>query len=274
MSTPEHRRIAESIRWLVAHHAEQPSLEIVAARVRMNPAHFSRTFRDWVGVSPKRFLAHLTVEDLKRRLAAGDDLVGAATDSGLSSLGRVHDHFVTLEAATPGEFRRGGAGLAIQWGLHPTPFGEALVANTARGVCFLAFLGERAQDEALAELATTWPQATLARDDAATAASAARLFSGLPISVHVRGTNFQVQVWRALLRIPEGALVSYGEIAAAVGRPAAVRAVGSAVGANPVSWLVPCHRVIRVSGALGGYRWGLTCKRSLLAWEGARAQTP
>jgi AraC family transcriptional regulator, regulatory protein of adaptative response / methylated-DNA-[protein]-cysteine methyltransferase len=213
---------------------------------------------------------HLTLEHLKARLAAGDDLWTATTDAGLSGLGRVHDHFVTLDAVTPGEFRRRGAGVAIDWGFHDTRFGDALVATTARGVCFVAFVDDDvSRERALAELAQTWPGAALAERPDATAPVAAMLGTPgeSPLRLHVAGTNFQVQVWRALLRIPEGRVTTYSALAQAVGRPAATRAVANAVGANPVSWLIPCHRVIRASGALGGYRWGLDTKRTLLALE-------
>lgn len=273
MPEPQHPRIADAVRWLVAHFDSQPSLDQAAAIAHMSPAHFSRAFNRWVGVGPKTFVKHLTLSHLKTRLAAGDDLWTATTAAGLSGLGRVHDHFVTLDAVTPGEFRSGGAGLAIDYGFHPSPFGEMLVAATARGVCFLAFCdGPPARTRALAELRATWPGAVLRERPNATEALARRFAAAdsKPLKLCVPGTNFQVQVWRALLQIPEGAVTSYGALARGIGRPTATRAVASAVGANPVSWLIPCHRVIRTSGALGGYRWGLDAKRALLAFEAAR----
>lgn len=273
MDEPQNPRIAKAIRWLVAHYDRQPTLERAAEIAHMSPAHFSRVFQRWVGVGPKLFVKHLTLEHLKARLDDGDDLWTATTSAGLSGLGRVHDHFVTLEAVTPGEFRRRGDGLSIDYGFHPSPFGEMFVAATARGVCFLAFI-ESADDRkrAIADLESTWPGASLVENPGATAplAEAIAAAGDAPLRVHVPGTNFQVQVWRALLRIPEGVVTTYGDVARAIGRPNATRAVASAIGANPVSWLIPCHRVIRTSGALGGYRWGLETKRALLAFEEAR----
>ncbi|MFN2301996.1 MAG: methylated-DNA--[protein]-cysteine S-methyltransferase [Gammaproteobacteria bacterium] len=272
MDDIQHPRIARAIRWLVAHFDAQPSLDEAAAVACMSPAHFSREFHRFAGVSPKLFVKHLTLDHLKARLAAGDDLWSATTSAGLSGLGRVHDHFVTLDAVTPGEYRRGGEGLKIEYGFHDCPFGEVLLAATPRGICFLAFVDADARARALSELQQTSPGAALAENPGATAAQAAQLgVPGVaPVTLCVPGTNFQVQVWRALLRIPEGAITTYAALAAAVGRPTATRAVANAVGANPVSWLIPCHRVIRTSGALGGYRWGLDAKRALLAYEEAR----
>lgn len=271
MEEIQHPRIARAIRWLVANFDAQPSLDDAAAVACMSPAHFSREFHRFAGVSPKLFVKHLTLQHLKTRLAAGDDLWTATTASGLSGLGRVHDHFVTLDAVTPGEFRRGGAGIEVAYGFHDSPFGTVLLATTPRGICFLAF-AEDDDARALSELAQTWPGAQLRKDAATTAPFAAQLGAraATPLRVCVSGTNFQVQVWRALLRIPEGSLTTYAALAAAVGRPSATRAVANAVGANPISWLIPCHRVIRTSGALGGYRWGLDAKRALLAYEEAR----
>lgn len=270
MNESVHRRIAAAIHWLVAHHAEQPSLAEIAASAGMSPAHFSRSFQRWVGVSPKRFLEHLTLQDVKHRLAQGEGLFDAGIGAGLSGPGRVHDHFVKLEAVTPGEYLRAGEGIAIDWGVHASPFGDVLLAVTPRGICFTAFLHDGTRTQALDALAAAWPGASLRERPGATERFAGHLFDGEPVRLHVRGTNFQVQVWRALLRIPEGALAAYGDVARTIGKPDAVRAVASAVGANPVSFLVPCHRVIRASGALGGYRWGLTCKHALLAWEYSR----
>lgn len=239
----------------------------------LSPEHFSRRFRRWVGISPKRYLQHLTVEALKACLDAGDDVLSAAVAQGLSGPARVHDAFVTLEAVTPGEYRRGGP--EIDYGFHPGPLGEMLLARTARGLCFLGFTAHLGRDQALAELRRSWPRAALREEPAATAALAARLAAGIRpgdprLPLHLQGSNLQVQVWRALLRIPAGAVTSYGELAAALGRPGAARALGSAIGANPVAWLIPCHRVLRRSGALGGYRWAEPLKLQLLRAE-ARA---
>lgn len=268
-----HPRIARAIRWLAANYDSQPSLDDAARVASMSAAHFSREFHRFAGVSPKSFVKHLTLEHLKARLDAGDDLWTATHDAGLSGLGRVHDHFVTLDAVTPGEYRRRGAGLVIEYGFHASPLGDALIAKTVRGVCFVAFVDDASRARALEELQATWPGAVLAETPSATQPFAQALGGrapAIPFTLHVAGTNFQVQVWRALLRIPEGSVTTYASLAGAVGRPSATRAVANAVGANPVSWLIPCHRVIRSSGALGGYRWGLPAKRTLLALESVR----
>jgi AraC family transcriptional regulator of adaptative response/methylated-DNA-[protein]-cysteine methyltransferase len=227
-------------------------------------------------VSPKRFLQVVTVERAKHLLDAGrESLLGASDTLGLSSSSRLHDHFVTLEAMTPDQYRRQGQGIGIRHGEAGTPFGRAFLAWTERGLCALHFIEREPKSALVLGLQKSWPGATLTRDLAGASRLAERIFadrarSGGPIPVLVRGTNFQVAVWRALLRIPEGGFAAYGDIAAAVGRPKAVRAVGTAVGANPCAFVIPCHRVIRESGALGGYRWGLTRKQAIQAWEAAR----
>lgn len=270
----EYARIERAIHYLARHAGRQPDLADAAAAAGLSPFHFQRLFTRWAGVSPKRFVELLTVEHAKRLLRDSASVLDAALAVGLSGPGRLHDQFVALEAATPGEFKAGGAGLTIRWGVHASPFGAVLAALTARGVCRLAFIdddGDAAERDALA---AAWPRATLIRDDRQTAAAAHAAFAGgagAKPPLWVRGTNFQIAVWRALLRVPEGKVCTYGDLAAAIGRPTAARAVGQAVGANPVACLIPCHRVIRSVGALGGYRWGTERKRALLAWEAARA---
>jgi AraC family transcriptional regulator, regulatory protein of adaptative response / methylated-DNA-[protein]-cysteine methyltransferase len=271
----DYQRIARAIRYLERHLEQQPGLEDLATELDLSPFHCQRLFQRWAGISPKRFLQYLTVEHAKRRLAESNSLLEASLASGLSGTSRLHDHFVTLEAITPGEFRRRGEGLTIRYGIHDSPFGPMLLAVTERGVCGLYFLGQAALETLLDELAEDWPEARLAADQQASGTIAERLFAGgfnpgQPLHLLVRGSNFQVSVWKALLRIPPGTLCSYRQLAEAIDRPRAVRAVGSAVGANPISWLIPCHRVIRASGALGGYRWGLTRKQALIAWESAQ----
>lgn len=273
----DYARVERAIRYIERHAGAQPALSEVAAAVGLSPFHFQRLFTRWAGVSPKRFLELLTVDHARRLLQDSASVLDAALAVGLSGPGRLHHHFVTLEAASPGEVKARGAGLTIRWGVHPSPFGDALLALTPRGICRLVFLGAGGTAAARDELAAAWPAATLRRDDAGTAAAAAAALPAAgpaPLALWVRGTNFQVAVWRALLRIPEGAVTSYGELAAAVGRPGAARAAGQAVGANPVAYLIPCHRVIRGAGAPGGYRWGPERKRALLAWEAARAAQP
>ena len=273
-----HHRIARAIEYLVRETTRRPSLESAAAIAAMSPGHFTRSFRSAVGLSPKRFLEHLTVEALKQRLKAGSAVLEAQLDSGLSSPGRVHDHFVNIEAVTPGEYRRLGSGMEIRYGLHPGPAGDMLLASTTRGLCFVAFTAHHGSAEPLAELTASWPGARLIEDGDATAGHARTLqqptLAAGPVSAHVRGTNFQVQVWRALLRIPEGTVVTYGDLARSIGRPTSVRAVASAVGANPLALVIPCHRVIRSTGALSGYRWTPAVKSRLLALEAERAEAP
>ena len=276
METRDYRRVEAAIAYLRDHAEAQPSLGDVAAHVGLSPFHFERLFRRWAGTTPKRFLQAVTLERAKAALAESRSVLDAAYDAGLSGPGRLHDLFVTVEAVTPGEFKRGGDGLTIRYGVHETPLGPALVGLTERGLCALSFVDEGAETKAVADLAAAWPEADLVEDaevtravvDAAFAAGADRA----PLRVLLRGTNFQLQVWRALLRIPPGRVLAYDDVAALLGRPTAARAVGRAVGQNPVAVLIPCHRVLRKDGALGGYRWGLDRKRVLLAREALGAE--
>ncbi|KAA9325931.1 methylated-DNA--[protein]-cysteine S-methyltransferase [Hymenobacter busanensis] len=273
----DYQRVARAIRFLEANFRQQPSLDDVAAAVHLSPFHFQRLFSEWAGISPKRFVQYLTADFLKQRLAQTGSLTEAAEAAGLSAPSRLHDLFVTLEAVTPHEFRTGGAGVRIAYGLHDTPFGPALLSATERGICGLALLAPEQPDTslALADLRKAWPEAHIEEDTARTAPLLSRAFApsaGQPLHLLVRGTNFQVKVWEALLRIGEGQLVSYQHIAQAIGQPKALQAVGSAVGANPVAYLIPCHRVIRKEGVLGEYRWGTTTKKALIGWEMAQAE--
>jgi AraC family transcriptional regulator of adaptative response/methylated-DNA-[protein]-cysteine methyltransferase len=274
---PDYERVEKAIRYLLENHLEQPQLDDVAAAAGLSPHHLQRVFKRWAGVSPKRFLQFLTVEHAKRLLEESQSVLDAAFETGLSSPGRLHDHFVALEAVTPGQYKERGHGLSIRHGVHPSPFGTVFLAVTDRGICALSFLGggdEEAGDR-LTDLRRQWPEATFSTRRAETRALAERVFAAgpgdaEPIRLLVQGTNFQVQVWKALLRIPPGAVTSYERVAQAVGRPRAFRAVGTAVGQNPVSYLIPCHRVIRGLGLVGNYRWGEERKHALLAWEAAR----
>ncbi len=275
----DYERIEAAIRYIDDHAGEQPTLAEMAAVVGLSEHHFHRLFREWAGITPKRFLQLLTLEHAKRRLEESRTVLEASFRTGLSGPSRLHDLFVTMEGVTPGEHRAGGAGVTVRWGVAPTPFGRALIAATDRGVCHLSFIEETAGTPGgngaaagpPAELVSRWPDARLERDDEAAAALAARIFETCDVSLDVRGTNFQVQVWQALLRIPAGAVASYGDVAAAVGQPTAVRAVAGAVAANRVGWLIPCHRVIRKVGETGGYRWGTVRKRAMLAREAGEA---
>lgn len=274
----DYRRVALALEYLDSHARSQPSLDDVAAAVGLSPHHFHRLFRRWAGTTPKRFLQMLTLEAARARLAASRSVLQAAYDVGLSGPGRLHDLFVTVDGVTPGEFAKQGAGVEITFGTAATPFGTAVLGRTGRGVCHLSFIDPApgAADGSIAgaraEVMEQWPEAALRRDDAAARSLADALFAGDRPPLHVRGTNFQLRVWSALLAIPEGHVAAYGDVAAGVGRPAAARAVAGAVARNRVAWLIPCHRVIRKVGEAGGYRWGTTRKRAMLAWEAAGAE--
>lgn len=275
MDNPDYRRIEQAIAYLEEHATEQPSLEEVAAHIGLSPYHFQRLFKSWAGVSPKRFLQYLTIENAKQLLRDSSSVLDTALDVGLSGPSRLHDLFVSVEAMTPGEFKAQGRDLLIRYGFHATPFGECLLAVTSRGVCSLAFVDPETRSDALGELQANWQEATLIEDREAGKDAIKAIFgpahdqSQAPVKVLLRGTNFQVKVWEALLRIPEGSAVTYGALAEAIGRPKAHRAVGTAVGHNPVAYLIPCHRVLRTNGDIGGYHWGTTRKRAILAREAA-----
>lgn len=272
----DYPRIEIAIRYLAEHVEEQPTLSAVANEVGLSPFHLQRVFKRWAGISPKRLLQLLTVEHAKELLDESSSVLDATYETGLTSPGRLHDHFVALEAMTPGEYKSGGAGLEIRYGCHDSPFGEMFLAATERGICRLTFPNPDGRRDEITELNERWPNAELTRDDEETGLTATRLFAGDPAAnpqrLLVHGTNFQIAVWRALLAIPQGEVTTYSRIAEAIGRPKAVRAVGNAVGANPIAFLIPCHRVLRQVGALGGYRWGAERKQALLAWETARQE--
>jgi AraC family transcriptional regulator of adaptative response/methylated-DNA-[protein]-cysteine methyltransferase len=273
----DYARIERAIRYLDEHRAQQPSLATVARQAGLSEFHFQRLFTRWAGISPKRFVQHQTAEVLKELLLDNRPILEAAYEAGLSGPSRAHDLMVNSEAVTPGDFARAGAGLTVRYGFHPSPFGDCLIATTKHGICHLAFIGPVSWREALDRLRREWPNAFIIADAEETAAAAQRVFPGpgespTPgLSIHVKGTNFQLKVWRALLALPDGTLTSYGALASAIGDPQASRAVGTAVGRNPISWLIPCHRVLRSTGALGGYAWGTDRKRVMLALERARA---
>lgn len=267
----DYQRIAAVIRYLTEHAEEQPSLKQLADQAHISEHHFQRLFTRWAGTSPKRFLQFLTQQRARAILAETRSLMDASLELGLSSPGRLHDLTVSCMAATPGEIKSGGRGLHIIWGRSESPFGPALVASTPRGLCHLSFrqAGD-SLDEHLGRIHSQWPNAGLRQNDHQASQTLTTIFeptknSTLPL--HIKGTNFQIKVWEALLRIPSGRLVTYGDVANTVGKPGASRAVGTAVGANHIAYLIPCHRVIRESGALGGYRWGLERKQAMLGWE-------
>jgi AraC family transcriptional regulator of adaptative response/methylated-DNA-[protein]-cysteine methyltransferase len=266
------QRMARVIRYIDEHFAQQPSLEALAGVAGLSAAHFSREFRRWAGLAPTQYVRMLSLQAAKRTLQADASIIAAAWEAGLSGGGRLHDLFVTFEAMTPGEYKAGGAGLVFRYGLAETPFGEALLATTARGLAVLEFT-EAADQDAAGGLRSRWPAARLQRDDPHAAEVARQVFVTRcgAVPLHVRGTNFQVKVWEALLDLGSRGPLSYGRLAAAIGKPGAARAVGQAVGANPVAWMIPCHRVLRAGAGLGGYRWGVDRKRAMLAWELSRA---
>lgn len=273
----DYARIAQAIAYIVKQVAQQPTLQEVAAHVQLSPYHFQRLFSRWAGVTPKRFLQVLTLERAKHLLRETKPLLEISDTLGLSSGSRLYDHFVQLEGVTPGEYKKRGAGLNIDYAVHDTPFGTAFIAITPRGICRFSFL-DRAQTQAhLAALRSQWPQATLLHNPKGTRAIIKAMFKrdqvlDRPISLHVCGTNFQINVWKALLQIPAATVASYSQVAAAIGRPKAARAVGAAVGANPIAFVIPCHRVIQASGQLGGYHWGETRMHAIHAWEAAWQQ--
>ena len=270
----DYERIATVIRFLDRHHIDQPDLNQLAAGVGLSPFHFHRLFSAWAGVTPKDFLQCLTLEHVKKLLLDGHNVFDAALDAGLSGPGRLHDLCVTLEAASPGEMKNLGAGMQIDYGFAETPFGQALIAETKRGICHLTFVESRGRDGARDLLKSEWPNAKLNQNDARMAELCGKIFTQLRdgsarpnLRAFVRGTPFQIRVWRALLQIPLGSLTTYGRLAGLIGQSKAARAVGSAVGANPISFIIPCHRVIRETGALGNYGGGRIRKRAMVGWE-------
>jgi AraC family transcriptional regulator of adaptative response/methylated-DNA-[protein]-cysteine methyltransferase len=273
-TSQDYRRIERAIRYLDDHLVDQPSLEDVAHEIGLSPFHAQRLFTRWAGISPKRFLGLLTVGHAKAVLQAGASVLDATYEVGLSGPSRLHDLFVGFEAMTPGEYKQQGASLTLSDGIHPTRFGDALLLTTERGIAGLSFV-DGDPDAALEEAQAAWPLSRLVADPAATGTLVGQLFGedeqrqALP-PLLLKGTNSQVKVWSALLRVPPGRVISYLDLASAIGQPRAVRAVGSALARNPIGYLVPCHRVIRATGALGDYRWGRTRRRALLAWESAQ----
>jgi AraC family transcriptional regulator of adaptative response/methylated-DNA-[protein]-cysteine methyltransferase len=268
----DYERIARVIRYLDQNRGEQPDLATLARVAGLSQSHFHRLFTTWAGTTPKRFLQCLNFENVRTLLRQGKSILDAAFATGLSGPGRLHDLCINLEAASPGEIKSGGAGWTIKAGFGPSPFGQCLVAQSPRGICHLSFVdGDSAT--AWTELQELWPNAKWHRDDAGACSLINRIFaksrssSTNQLSVYVKGTEFQIRVWRALLQIPQGQLTTYGRLAGAIGQPTAARAVGSAVGSNSISWLIPCHRVIRETAVIGGYRWGLLRKRAMLTHE-------
>lgn len=262
--------IEQAIQYIEANVQNQPELEEIASAVGLSEYHFQRVFTRWAGISPKRFMQFLTKEHAKELLTESENLLDTTHKVGLSSLGRLHDLFVTTEAVTPGEYKSQGMGLNIHYGIHLTPFGKCLIATTERGICHLSFV-DKNEGKAIDNLVEHWSQASMIEDYKSTASLVTRIFSDSqpdsPLQLHLRGTNFQIKVWEALMNIPTGAVTTYEHIATQIGNPRAVRAVGSAVGDNPIAYLIPCHRVIRKSGEFGNYMWGSARKKAILVKE-------
>ncbi len=277
----DYDRIACAIRYIQENVDKQPDLKEVAAHLELSPWHFQRLFQRWAGVTPKRFLEHLTVEKAKKLLRESRSILDTSLQSGLPGPGRLHDHFVSIEAVSPGEYRHHGKGLEISYACHDSPFGTVMLARTARGILALSFVDDAGKDVELDSLKRQWCNARFIEERKDSACLIRRLFYGSSsepdkLLLSIRGTNFQVRVWNALLSIPAGSVVSYQMIADYLTRPRAVRAVANAVAANPVAYLIPCHRVLRSNGELSGYRWGRERKQLMLGreWLGPAGESP
>lgn len=267
----DYQRIARAIHYLRNNTFEQPTLDQIAAEMGLSPHHFQRLFKQWVGVSPKRFLQFLTAQHAKQLLNQSKPVLDTSFAVGLSSPGRLHDLMINVEAVTPGEYKNRGDGLRIEYGQHTTPFGECLIATTTRGICALDFLNAEKIEAARQRLHHCWGKAEINENHQSTATLIEKIFyQGMktsPLRLFLSGTNFQIKVWQALLQIPEGTITSYGYLAEKLQRPKAARAVGTAIGQNPIGYLIPCHRVLRGDGGIGGYRWGEERKISILGKE-------
>ena len=275
-STDDYDRVRRAIAFISKHWRRHPSLDEIAGHVGLSVSHFHHLFRRWAGITPKAFLQAVTLDRARTMLKDSASILDATYELGLSGPGRLHDLFVTHEAMTPGEFRTGGAGLTMHYGFHASPFGLALIMLAPLGLAGVAFADPGEEAAALADMTRRWPNAQFREDSARTAPYAARIFdpaewnADRPLNIVMIGTDFEVRVWKTLLKIPMGCATTYSDIAGHIGSPKAARAVGAAVGKNPMSFVVPCHRVLGRSGALTGYHWGLTRKQAMLGWEGGR----
>jgi len=270
------QRIEKAIKFIEVNFKSQPTLDQIAESVYLSKYHFDRLFKRWAGISPIQFLQFMTLDYTKQKLAESKSLLETSLEAGLSGPSRLHDLFVTFEAMTPGDFKRQGAGLKIFYGFCKSPFGECLLAITERGICHLGFVERDERSETLNQLFQTWPGSEFTEDQERISLVVKNIFridqieNSHPFNLHLKGTNFQINVWRALLSIPEGWVVSYQDIASYIGHPKAFRAVANAIAINPVAYLIPCHRVIAKSGNINKYRWGSTRKKALIGWEAAR----
>jgi AraC family transcriptional regulator, regulatory protein of adaptative response / methylated-DNA-[protein]-cysteine methyltransferase len=269
----DYERIAKAIYFLHVNFKEQPGLEELSEHVGLSVFHFQRMFKEWAGVSPKKFLQFISIEHAKKLLSSQLSVSEASFETGLSGTSRLHDLFVSIEGMTPGEFKNGGAALSIKWEMYNTPFGEVIVGSTTSGICYLAFTDSGIPG--FEEMKTKFPQASFRKEKDPVQASAIAIFDNNPkdldkIKLHLKGTPFQLKVWEALLKIPLGGLTTYSGLAKSIGSPGASRAVGSAVGDNPVAYLIPCHRVIRSTGLMGEYHWGCVRKTAIIGRESAK----
>lgn len=266
-----YQRIAQAIKFIRDHHKQQPALEDIAEHVQLSPTHFHRLFSEWAGTSPKKFLQYLTVHHARQLLQERPQttLFDAAHETGLSGTSRLHDLFVTLEGMTPAEYKQGARNLTIRYQFAPTLFGTVLIASTDKGLCHLSFEEDLSTDS----LRKQFPNAAFIEEACTLHGKALQIFKGKELSdikLHLKGTPFQLKVWESLLTIPEGRLSTYGKLAEQTGKPGASRAVGKAIGSNPIAYLIPCHRVVQATGAVGGYRWGCTRKAAIIGWESVR----
>ena len=271
----DYHRIEQVLHNLAETAVQQPDLKKLAAKLKLSEFHFQRLFSRWAGVSPKRFLQFLTLDHAKEVLTKSEALLDVTFETGLSSVSRLHDLFLQCEAMSPGEYKNRGQGLTISYGMHPSPFGQCLIGTTSRGICWFRFIQEGRRREALQELHHQWANANLKNDSENTSPYLARIFNPIkdyqmPLYLSLKGTNFQIKVWEALIRIPPGGMVSYQQMARQLGMPNGSRAVANAVAANPIQYLIPCHRVIQSMGTFGGYQAGPDRKKALLAWEAAQ----
>lgn len=268
----DYSRIAKAIEYLQENFKDQPDLDTIAEKVHLSPFHFQRLFQEWAGVSPKKFLQYISVEHAKQLLKTEATLFDATYKTGLSSTGRLHDLFVKIEGMTPGEFKKGGESLSINYSYHSSVFGDVLIASTYKGVCYMGFVDNK--ESAFKELKDRFPNATYKNETDSFQWKALNVFDSdwnkpEEIKLHLKGSEFQLKVWESLLKIPNGSLSTYGKIAQNIDRSKAARAVGTAIGSNPVGFIIPCHRVIKSSGIIGGYMWGSIRKTAIIGWESA-----
>lgn len=272
----DYQSVEKAIKFIENNFKDQPKLDEIAESVHLSKYHFDRIFKRWAGISPIQFLQFMTLDYTKKKLSESASILESALDAGLSGSGRLHDLFVTFEAMTPGEFKKQAAGIKISYGFSSSPFGDCLIATTERGICHLGFAEKDKRSEALDQLFKTWPGAAFTESSESATSKINSIFKikktkySQPFNLHLKGTNFQINVWKALLNIPEGRVVSYQDIASHIGHPKAFRAVAHAVAINPVAYLIPCHRVIAKSGKIHQYRWGSARKKALIGWEAAR----